>query len=222
MAGITRIKIVGNMCSKGARRFIDSEMHFKLANDLYKDLFSELNTPLEDGDEIKEVTPEDFDAGYDKFFGIDVILKFKAGYTATIQEKFLFTTFNTVTVEYMQDWRNGIDGDWANLRCQYYFVGYDYNYSKSMPRKLPKFDNWILLDWSRVQRLTAQNLISWKSNINKHDGALASFKYVPFELIPTDAVVACYRSKINATNKYNLHKSIASAYKQVDFLEPPF
>jgi hypothetical protein len=140
--------------------------------------------PLLEGDAETRCTLAEFEAGYDYALGIDVILRFNSGMESTLQEKFLFTRFKTVTVEYMQDWANDVRGDWFKMRAQYYFVGYDRNKSCT-------FQDWILLNWPATQQATAQNLIAWDCRPNLEDGARANFRFAHFDIFPPFCVVAC-------------------------------
>jgi len=141
--------------------------------------------PLASGEEIIECNKDDFMAGYDYQLGIDIILRPTGQGESTMQEKFLFTDFYTVTVEHCQDWLALESGDWFKLKAQYYFVGYD-------PQGILNFDPWVLLDWVRLQRATAQNRIPWKlrSNDRSKVNAKASFMYVEFDKLPPDVLVA--------------------------------
>jgi len=183
MAGINRIFITNPIKGRGAWRFTDSRLCYPEANRVYREIFNKIKSPLDDGDTETRCTKEEFEAGYDYELGIDVILKFVGGQSATLQEKFLFTTFNTVTIEYYQDWQQQIPGDWFNMKCQYYFVGYD-------EKKRGKFDDWRLLDWARVMLATNQDRIGWEERKNQEDGARASFRYVKFSDLPDDVIVA--------------------------------
>lgn len=183
MPGITRFRIVGGTRGRGSWRFDDSNKMQPAANELYQSIFRDIGTPLETGYRPIECTKAEFQAGYDYALGIDVILKFANGQQATMQEKFLFTTFNTVTVEYMQDWRGDVKGDWFNMKCQYYFVGY-------ANKDAGQFTNWLLLDWLRIMTATAQGRIPWNVRANSQDGARASFKHVHFDLVPGDCIIA--------------------------------
>ncbi len=100
-----------------------------------------------------------------------------------MQEKFLFTDYGTVTVEHCQDWLALEPGDWFKLKAQYYFVGYD-------SQGCMRLDPWVLLDWSRLQRATAQSRIRWRLRGNRADGARASFMYVQFADLPPDVIAA--------------------------------
>jgi hypothetical protein len=189
MAGITRFEITDKINGSGSWRFKDSKACWQAANTLYRKIFDNLEMPLEPGDDIIQCSKAEFMAGYDYALGIDVVLSNIYHQTMTMQEKFLFTAFDTVTVEYKQDWKTDDDGDWFKMKCQYYFVGYDY-------RKIGSFDNWIMLDWAQVQIASAKNEIPWKMNNNQKDGARASFIFVEFGNIPKKCVIARYNRPI--------------------------
>ncbi len=176
--GIERISITSELNGRGAWRFKVAEPCHGFINQTYRSLFN-----LLPGLEYVKCTPEEKFARYDIEFGVDVILNFTNGQRATIQEKVLTTQFSTVTVEYYQDWRNEIPGDWFNLMCDFYFVGY----TNSRPNEL---DRWILLDWNKVKM--AGDIIRWQARENQGDGAMANFRYVHFDAFPPDCVVAKY------------------------------
>jgi hypothetical protein len=216
MAGVERIVITDKAKGPGHKRFEWSRARHLDAANLYHDIFNQLGTPLEPGYEEIKCTQAEFDAGYDRALGIDVFLNFGTGMTATLQEKFLSTTFRTVTIEYLQNWRTGEQGDWFNLKAQYYFVGYDrreaiYKLIRDrgltlqdiaqryyLPMSIIQaaidgtevFQDWMLLDWPSIMRETAQGNIQWRDNHNKRDGARASFRYVAFKAVPSGCVVA--------------------------------
>lgn len=183
-AGITRIRIDEPITGRGAWRFKRSRQLWPPADILYTFLFNDLGMPLAPGVDIIKCSKKEFEAGYDIQLGIDVFLRFAAGQTATMQEKFLFTHWNTVTVEYYQNWQTQEPGDWFNLKCQYYFVGYDHPWTGT------RFSDWILLDWSRTVQATNQGRLEWGIRQNQEDGARASFKYAEFDTFPPDTVVA--------------------------------
>lgn len=187
MPGIARFNITDTITGRGAHRFDDSRALHPAANLLYASIFEGLDMPLAAGSKTIDCTKREFEAGYDYALGIDVVLTFMGGQTATMQEKFLFTTFNTITVEYMQDWRTDEPGDWFNMKCQYYFVGY-------APNKR-NFTNWILVDWLRLMQSTMQNRVPWELQNNKEDGARASFKHVKFDRVPLDCIVGRGQAK---------------------------
>ena len=143
--------------------------------------------PLAEGDENLKCTKDEFIAGFDYALGIDVIFRLQSGKELTLQEKFLFTKWNTVTVEYMQNPLTGEQGDWFKMKTQLYFVGYAYEDKR-------RFNNWVLLDWTRVQMATEQGLINWEERQNKNDGAKATFRYSPMFDFPIDCVV--YSSRL--------------------------
>jgi len=186
MVGITRFNITDEATGRGKWRFEDSKRYWDIANTLYRKIFTDLGMPLLQSDEVIDCTREEFEAGYDYQLGIDVILRPQGQGESTIQEKFLFTRFNTVTVEHCQDWRILEPGDWFKLKAQYYFVGYD-------AEKQLQFDPWVLIDWPRLQRATAQHRVPWHLGENKEDGAKASFMYVKFEKLPPEVIVASSR-----------------------------
>jgi len=184
-AGIQRVIITDPVSGRGAWRFEKSKLRYPAANKVYRETFAISGMPLLPGYEEIRCTQAEFVAGYDHELGIDVVLNFESGICATLQEKFLYTTYRTVTVEYEQNWRTGEFGDWFNMKAQYYFVGYDRNDSRS-------FDEWILLDWPAAARLTAMGQLRWQERRNKRDGARASFKYLNFAAFPDSAVVAVH------------------------------
>ncbi|HSG61639.1 MAG TPA: hypothetical protein VLA24_09420 [Pseudomonadales bacterium] len=180
--GITRINIVGNLGGNGAYRFKQSQDRQPAANRLYREIFTKLGMELLAGDAVMDVGIDEYEAGYDKFLGIDVILTFADGQEATLQEKFLFTPYQTVTVEYMQNNLTQEHGDWFNMKCDYYFVGYDRIREND-------FQEYILLNWPMVKSLSQQGRIDWGLNTNKKDGARASFRYANFWQFPADCVM---------------------------------
>jgi hypothetical protein len=182
MAGITRIKITDRSNGRGAYRFDKSENLWGQTNDIYWQVFEYLKMPLEPGYDVIECTKDEFMSGYDIQLGIDIIFKFISQQTSTCQEKILFTKFHSVTIEYYQDWRQEIRGDWFNLKCQYYTVFYD-SYDKG------SIDDWRILNYAQVQQATAQGRIRWWRNNNKKDGAKADFKYAYFADLPDDVIV---------------------------------
>jgi hypothetical protein len=188
MAGITRFKITDNYNGRGRWRFEKSEARWPLANEIYKQIFNDLGMPIENGDKIIECTKKEFEAGYDIELGIDILFSFLGGGQATMQEKILFTDYYTVTVEYYQDWRIEEEGDWFNLKCQYYSTLYDTNEDFHI-------DDGVILNWPQTQLATLQRRIKWYDNRNKKDGARASFKYAYFDKLPHDVVVARINNK---------------------------
>lgn len=171
MAGITRIRITDRITGRGSHRFTASAKRQPAANKLYQEIFNALNMPLAPGEAELECSLADLRSRYDHALGIDVILELTSGPKITLQEKFLFTTFETVTVEYMNNPRTNERGDWFNLEAQYYFVGYDRD--KSLD-----FNEWILLSWTDM---VMDQAINWRLRQNQHDGARANFRYAKFD-----------------------------------------
>ena len=193
MVGISRINITDKNTGRGVYRFEKSSKMAGAANKLYRDIFAHLSMPILPGDESKDCTKDSFLAGYDYGMGIDVILRMGGGTELTLQEKFLFTTFNTVTVEYMQNPSTQERGDWFTCRTQLYFVGYD-------PLDTGQFANWVLLDWLKVKTLTLQKKIVWNPpRQNQKDGARANFIYLPMFSFPSECVLADSRTMYNTT-----------------------
>ena len=153
-----------------------------LADDLYHSIFKGYLAP---GAQVIDCTLDEFKAGYDKFLGIDVLLTFVNGMTLTMQEKFLTTKYNTVTVEYFNDPRTGEPGDWCELKAQLYFVGY---WDKKAPHD--GFRKWILLDWPMTVLQTQKGMIPWSERGNTHSAARANFKFVKFAQVPKSCIVA--------------------------------
>lgn len=151
-----------------------------VANSVYRQIWERRGCALLPGDEVVPCAKDSRKAQYDVEAGIDVVLRFNNGAVGTMQEKFLTTTFRTLTVEHMQDWSKGIQGDWFKMRCQYYFVGY---YNSADPSV---FTDWVLVRWPDVQLYPR---VRWQERRNGRDGARASLRYVPFEEIPAACIV---------------------------------
>lgn len=190
MVGISRINITTQNTGRGAYRFEKSRTMQSAANRLYRSIFESLNMPLLLGEELIDCTKDEFIAGYDYALGIDVILRLGGGTEMTLQEKFLFTKYNTVTVEYMQNPLTKEKGDWFNMKTQLYFVGYQ-------SADAGHFQDWVLLDWLKVKMLTQQKKIVWNQpRQNKEDGAKANFIYLPIFSFPSECVLANSRDII--------------------------
>lgn len=198
--GIVRFNITDEVNGAGAWRFKDSRARWPLANQLYRAIFSNIGSPLLDGEQVIECSKEEFAAGYDYELGIDVILTIENQSELTLQEKFLYTNFGTVTVEYMQNPATGEQGDWFNMRPQLYFVGYD-------SLKAFVFNEWAMLSWPTVQ---ITNSITWNEARNGQDGARASFLYARFCEFPSECVIAI--------NTQNYHPSLFGSSKMMSGL----
>ena len=183
MTGITRIEITDNISGRGAYRFKESKERWPMVNNLYQYIAAARGLSLLPGYEIIQCTKNEAAAIYDLELGIDVILGFDNGMQMTLQEKILFTSYKTVTVEYMNDPKSGEEGDWFSLRSNWYSVCYDTD-------KNFEIDDWILLDWPATKLLTASGVIGWDERVNLRDGAKATFKYALMDLFPRECVVA--------------------------------
>ena len=179
MAGIARIVIVP---TPNHQRFRDAKERWSTCYATYRQIFADLGIPLAEGTEELECSEEEALGRLDRKLGIDVILSWDNGMRATLQEKILFTSFGTVTVEYMNDPNAGEWGDWHHLMGNYYFVAYSKKPSL-------EFWSWILLDWAAVQRETLRGNISWQLKPNRPP-ARANFKYVPFDELPSSCIIA--------------------------------
>jgi len=192
--GIVRFSIIDEVKGPGSWRFKKSKRRWPVSHRLYREAFNRLDSPLLPDERIVECTRDEFVAGYDYDLGIDVILTLENQTEMTLQEKFLYTSFCTVTVEYMQNPDIDELGDWFKMKAQLYFVGYDRQNSLT-------FQEWILLNWSAVQIAA----IPWLERRNGRDGAKASFRYAEFVEFPMDCVMA-----INACNH---HRSLSGSPK---------
>ena len=109
----------------------------------------------------------------DKHFAIDVIIKFASGMQLTCQEKCLSydkATYNSITIEYMNDPIKNEFGDWFKISCDIYFMAY-FNKDNS------GFCKWAIVDLARLKILTNQNKVEWQQRCNTDGHAKANFKY---------------------------------------------
>lgn len=176
LKGIQRIHITDKVSGRGADRFKVAKPFYSYIHQVYRALF-----PLLPGNEFIDCTKEERYARYDIEFGVDTILNFVNGQSATIQEKVLTTDYSTVTVEYYQDPSTQEAGDWFRLKCDFYFVGYG-------KKGQTELDRWILLDWNQVRLHSAA--IPWQVRSNGRDGARSNFKFAHFNAFPRQCVVA--------------------------------
>lgn len=200
--GIERILITSNGNGRGSYRFWESQRRWAAANRIYRSALS-----LLPGDSITRCTQDEFEAGYDRFLGVDALLRLKNGMILTLQEKFLTFPLSTVTVEYYQNPKTSERGDWFHLKAQLYFVGYDRAHLRcpAHPDHVDRetqsgicwkcghvflFQDWILLDWAKTVVCTNEGQFPWRDNRNKRDGARASFKYTEFFRITPDCILA--------------------------------
>jgi len=202
--GIQRFVITDKTKGRGARRFYQSYARRYAATNLYRKIFAREDKPLLPGYGEIKCSKNEFMAGYDHALGIDVLLNFIDGSTLTLQEKFLFyRPKTTITIEYMQDWRLGIPGDWFNMKTQLYFVGYDREHDDCkrvyhrdnlyiLKGTCPQchnpfsFQEWMLLNWPSTKLAK----IDWQEAKNASDGARASFRWEVFTRIPDGCVIS--------------------------------
>ena len=55
-----------------------------------------------------------------------------------------------------------------------------------------EFQDWMMVDFPSVRRADAAGLINWEYDINKHDGRRSPFRYVHFNNMPSECIVARY------------------------------
>lgn len=146
----------------------------------------------------------------DKEFAIDVKIGLGTGMILTGQEKFLSEReahYNSVTVEYMQDFIKNVPGDWYKLAIQFYFVGYECQSEGT-------FKPWVILNWSNVVTNTKMGNIKWFDQVNKDGHARASFKYTNINNLPEDCVIARYKYPERITGN---QKSEAQTLRKIGF-----
>ncbi len=186
VVGITRYLMNRDRSGRGADRFDNSEACWGMADRLYRRVFTELGMPLADGRRALESVPNNGVGTaeiFDRHLGIDMTLRLANGRKLTLQEKILTTTYDTVTVEYMNDPARGIQGDWFSMLTQLLFIGY-------VNQVAMEWRSWILLNWPAVVLATARGAIPWQERSNKKDGAKANFLYAPMASIPEGCVWA--------------------------------
>jgi len=181
MAGIERIHIQSDWGNK-EQRCKESQDLEPTADEIYRNLFANISMPLEEGEVIHECTKDDAISKYDWKDGIDLLLHTKTGHTLTIQEKLLKKIYSTATFTEKQGAK---PGNWYTSIAHYWFVGYAYNYPDI------SFDQWILIDLPCLKRLDHQLHLNWEFRPNKKPGyEHIWFRYIEFDDIPSDAVIA--------------------------------
>lgn len=147
------------------------------------------------GDGIK-IVRGDFDidgklyGGYelDKFFAVDVVIRFPNGQILTGQEKALSWKYRdreTVTCEFEQVARSeDKDGDWFKLPAQFVALGY-------LTAAEEEFDIWVVTDWCRMVLAAQTYKIIWENRKNDNGSAQASFKFTNIENLPKETLLAC-------------------------------
>lgn len=203
MAGITRIRI-GGADSLGWRGEMAKGPLCQVADNIYRRVFADIGMPLAPGCEEIKCSKGEAAARYDWKEGIDVIFETELGARATGQEKFL--TFHKSTVTFEERKTSGKPGAWYYCTAQYYFVGYAREWiawtrrngkwvkapTAEWPKK-PIFQDWILVDNPAIHRADARGDIHWYYRQNGRDGRRATFRYVYFDEIPLDCIIARHR-----------------------------
>ena len=163
------------MVRHGSNRFKQELIGRPIADQIYK-------VELGDGISITRGA----DPYLDRKLGVDVVIILENGLRLLGQEKFLsheYASFRSMTVEHYQNWQTQEKGDWFNLACQFYFVGY-------LTKNETYFDPWIMVDWPAVIVATTRGYIRWHDNQNKNGRARASFKYIIMDELPNNCVIA--------------------------------
>ena len=192
MAGIERIQIDSDWCRSNDWRLNMSKDLALSADNLYRRIFQGFNMDILPDIDIIACTKQEAIARYDWKEGIDVILHFKNGTKATLQEKFLDYPYSTCTFEEKK--HSGVPGAWYYCTAQYYFVGYARNYKQHHELS---FQDWILIDLPLLHRLDAVKKLNWHMNRNKRDGRGATFRYIYFkDLLQESCVLASMESLI--------------------------
>jgi hypothetical protein len=184
MVGIERIKIKSESDWLGNYQKVNRDCE-PMANKLYIKLFTALGMPLA-GEEIQETLCEKEDAigRYDWKEGIDIILHFADGTKATMQEKYL--TYHISTMTFETEKTSGKPGAWYYCTAQYYFIACAKNYTTGDT----SFQDWMLINLAMLHSIDMKTVLPWKNNKNKNNGRRASFKYLEFNDVPKDCIVA--------------------------------
>ena len=159
----------------GAARFDQESIGQPLADAIYRNTF---------GQDIR--IERNADVHLSHTLGVDVVITTPQGLRLLGQEKYLshaYAKYRSLTVEYYQDASTGEEGNWFNLACQFYFVGY-------LNKDETAFEPWVLANWTEIVLATAKGRIHWKSNSNKDGQARASFRYTAMDRLPQRCVIA--------------------------------
>jgi hypothetical protein len=178
MAGITRIHIKSDSKYLEERLKIAHDFE-EQANDVYRNLFYNLEFPLADGEEVIEVPKGDRFARYDWQEGIDIILEFKYGDgKATLQEKVLtYGEKTTLTVE--ENKASGAKGAWYYCTAQYYSVFYVVD--KTKPQL--GFRDWIVVNFAALKL----RRYGWQIQDGIERGE--TFRFIDFSKINSDCII---------------------------------
>jgi len=118
-AGITYIMIIDERVDT---RFKLAEACNEFTDPILRKMFIDAGMELKTDSACIRCKKEDLSGRYDLVEGIDIILRFKDNTKGTLQQKTLFTDFNTATFEEYKN--SGKPGAWYYCTAQYYFVVY--------------------------------------------------------------------------------------------------
>jgi len=185
MAGIERIQIISEW---NDWRIKMSRELAPAADTILFQSWADLEMPLKPGVEIVRCTKADAVSRYDWREGVDCILHFADGTKATMQEKYLTFAVSTATFEERKE-PHTRPGAWYTCTAQYYWVGYARKYKDNEP-PVCEFQDWILIDFPQLQRLSKTTELPWRHRQNQRDGCLNVFRFLNFDEIPPAVVVA--------------------------------
>lgn len=189
MSGITRIKIKES--SDLGWRIQLAHAHEYIADEIYQQIFD-----LADGKQDIKVAKNEAMSRYDWKEGIDVILQTKSGTRMTLQEKFL--TYYKSTITFEEKKTSGKPGAWYYCTAQYYFIGYtrrywDYKNRKLFNNPIIEFQDYILVDLAALHRADENAEIYWRYDENGKDNRRAIFRYILFDNVPENCIIARYK-----------------------------
>ena len=199
MAGIERVHILQGFENNDDRDKKSLKME-PTANKTYFKMFNDLGMPLLEGIDIIECeTVKDAMAKYDYIDGIDCILNLQNKHRITIQEKFLFTDFKTVTFTETDKW--GRTGSFYSCIAQYYFVGYAMNYPIDL-----RFRDYMLIDFPGLLRYDANNKLNWHFNNNNYNPLnKIKFRFLYYKDIPNSVIIYYHNNNLENKQEYPTH-----------------
>ena len=153
---------------------------------------------VKNGYSIMERYNQSYKANWDRDLHIDAKVRYKGLVDFTFQEKLLrykFSHYNTFTMEYKQNWRKNIDGEFFHINSQYYFHGY-------VNEELDGIDKWAIIDVAKFRTYVIdKRLLEYPSGcgcalyINKPLNQNASFLQIKYEFIPEDCVIKSFNTQ---------------------------
>jgi len=121
----------------------------------------------------------------DQQFAIDITVTMPNGMKLNGQEKFLsykYASFETLTIEYLQNPQTNEQGDWFKLASQFYLSAY-------FTEDNSDFIKYVLIDWPMLVLFSNNGEARWYDNHNKDGRARASFRYIYFKDIPKECII---------------------------------